>query len=325
MIAGLERRRPAVTGLTAAVLAGMFAIRVLPAQEQGGGLKEAAQRFARRQVEGWFRSINRPFPPLRIIGNIYYVGASDTAAYLITTPEGHILINSGFEATVPLIRDSVRKLGFRLEDIRLLLASHAHIDHTGGHAALQKVTGARIVMSERDAALLARGGRGDFVPAGDDVMGYPPARADQIIHDREKVTLGGVTLTAHLTPGHTKGCTTWTMTAQDQGKRYDVVFHGGTTILPGVQLAHNAMYPEIVEDYERTFGVLHSLPCDVFLAPHGFHFGLREKSQRLEDGATPNPFIDPEGYRTFVSRGEEAFRRQLERERPRAPAHRKDS
>ncbi len=307
--------RPPAIALAAALLAGMLAFQAAPGQDTGAGLKDAARGFARRQVEGWFRSMNRPFPPFRIIGNIHYVGASDTASYLIATPEGHILINSGFEATVPLIRDSVRTLGFHFEDIKVLLASHAHIDHAGGHAAVKKQTGARIVMSEPDAALLARGGRGDFLPASDEVLGYEPARADRIIREGDTLTLGGVTLTAHLTPGHTKGCTTWMMRVEDDGKRRDVVFHGGTTILPGVRLVDNPEYPGMAEDYERTFRVLKSLPCDVFLAPHGSQFGLAEKSRRLSAGETPNPFIDPEGYRTFVASGEETFRHRLGRER----------
>ncbi len=243
--------RRTVFSLAAALLAGSVTLRAVPAQGPGAGLKDAARSLARRQVEGWFRSMNRPFPPFRVIGNIHYVGASDTAVYLVTTPEGHILINSGFEATVPLIRDSVRTLGFRFEDIKILLASHAHVDHAGGHATVKEQTGARIVMSEPDAALLARGGRGDFLPASDEVVGYEPARADRIIHDGDTLTLGGVTLTAHLTPGHTRGCTTWTMTVDDGGKRRDVVFHGGTTILPGVKLVDNPGYPGMADDYER--------------------------------------------------------------------------
>jgi metallo-beta-lactamase class B len=316
--------RPAAIALSAAWLVGTSAFQASPGQEAGDGLKDAARAFARRQVEGWFRSMNRPFPPFRIIDNIYYVGASDTASYLIATPEGHILINSGFEATVPMIRDSVRKLGFRFEDIKVLLAGHAHIDHAGGHASIKKQTGACVVMSEADAALLARGGRGDFLPASDEVVGYEPAQADRIIRDGDTVTLGGVTLTAHLTPGHTKGCTTWTMKVKDDGKRRDVVFHGGTTILPGVRLVDNPDYPGMAEDYERTFRVLKGLPGDVFLATHGFQFGLTEKARRLSAGASPNPFIDPEGYRTFVARGEEAFRLRLQRERRRPGEQREE-
>jgi metallo-beta-lactamase class B len=324
MKANSDTLRPAANALIVVLLAGPLAVLPAPGQEPGGGLKEAARSFARKQVEMSFRAMNRPFRPFRIIGNIYYVGASDVASFLIATPEGHILINSGFEATVPLIREGVRKLGFRFEDIKVLLNNHAHVDHAGGHAALKKQSGARIVMSGEDAALLARGGRGDFLPASDEVVGYEPARADRVVRDGDEVTLGGVTLTAHLTPGHTRGCTTWTMRIEEDGKRRDVVFHGGTAILPGVRLVDHPTYPGIVEDCERTFRVLKSLPCDVFLAPHGSQFGLREKARRLSAGERPNPFIDPEGYRTFVARGEEAFRRQLEREGRGAPAHRKD-
>lgn len=294
------------------------------AQGPAGGLRDAARAFARRQVEASLRAMNRPFPAFRIIGNIYYVGAANTAVYLIATPEGHILINSGFDETVPLIRDSMKTLGFRLEDVKLLLANHAHLDHAGGHAAIQRIAGAKIVMSRADADLLARGGRGDFLPTAEDVVDYPPARADRIIADGDTVSLGGVVLTAHLTPGHTQGCTTWTMKVDDeQGVRRDVVFHGGTTVLVGVSLVDNPKYPAIAEDYERTFAVLEKLPCDVFLAPHGTHFDLAAKRRRLEAGERPNPFIDPEGYRAFVKAGREAFRRQLARERI-GSARRKD-
>ncbi len=182
----------------AVALIGGLAVGVSSGQEPGNRLEAAAKEFAKRQIENSFRSMNRPFEPFRMIGNIYYVGASDVASYLIATPEGHILINSGFEDTVPLIRDGVRKLGFRFEDIKVLLNSHAHIDHAGGHALLKKLTGARIVMSEADAELLANGGKGDFLPVSEEVVDYQPARADRIIGDGEHVTLGGVD--AHRSP-----------------------------------------------------------------------------------------------------------------------------
>ncbi|MHB1560384.1 MAG: subclass B3 metallo-beta-lactamase [Isosphaeraceae bacterium] len=296
------------------------------AQGPAGGLKDAARAFARRQVEASLRAMNRPFPAFRIIGNIDYVGAANTAVYLIATPEGHILVNSGFDETVPLIRESMKKLGFRIEDVKLLLANHAHLDHAGGHAAIRRITGARIVMSRADAELLARGGRGDFLPTAEDLVDYPPARADRIIADGDTVSLGGVVLTAHLTPGHTQGCTTWTMTVDDeQGVRRDVVVYGGTTVLVGVSLVDNPKYPAIAEDYERTFALLEKLPCDVFLAPHGTHFDLAAKRRRLEAGERPNPFIDPEGYRAFVKAGRESFRRQLARERPGAAKRKADA
>ncbi len=267
--------------------------------------------------------MNRPFEPFRMIGNLYYVGASDVASFLIATPEGHILINSGFADTVPMIRDHVRKLGFRFEEIKLLLNSHAHLDHAGGHAALKKLTGARIAMSAADADLLAYGGRGDFLPVREDLVAYEPAKADRIIADGDRVTLGGVTLKAHLTPGHTKGCTTWTMIIEEYGKSYHVVIYGSTTILPGVRLVDNPKYPDMAQDFAKTFRVLKSLDCDVFLGPHGTQFGLAEKARRLKAGETPNPFIDPKGYRSYVARAEAAFRQQWDRERRGASAPRR--
>jgi metallo-beta-lactamase class B len=255
--------------------------------------------------------MNLPVEPFRVIGNIYYVGASDVSSFLVTTRDGHILIDSGFETTVPLIREGVRRLGFRFEDIKLLLNSHAHIDHVGGHALLKRLCAAQIVMSEADAATLARGGQGDFLPVDDEVITYEPVNADRIVRDGDEVTQGGVTLRAHITPGHTRGCTTWTTEVEDGGKRLDVVFYGGTTILPGVRLVNNPRYPAIATDFEKTFRLLKALPCDVFLAPHGSMFGLREKAQRRAARESPNPFIDPEAYRLFVTQSEDAFRRTL--------------
>lgn len=278
-------------------------------------LERLAHDFAKVQIERSFRALNRPFEPLKIIDNIYYVGASDVTSFLITSPEGHILIDSGFAATVPMIRDNVRKLGFKIEDVKVLLNSHAHIDHAGGHALFKRLTGARIVMSAADAVLLERGGRGDVLPVGDDVVGYEPIKADQIVHDGDRVTLGGISLTAHLTPGHTRGSTTWTTTALDAGtgKRLNVVFHSSTTQLPGVRLVGNAAYPAIADDYARSFRTLKALPCDVFLAPHGVMFKLGEKAARARSraGTSANPFIDPEGYRAFVTLSEQAFLAKL--------------
>ncbi len=296
------------------LVAGLAAAHVGSGQEPRPNLNQIARDLATKQIENGFRSMNRPVAPFRVIGNIYYVGARDVSSFLITTPEGHILIDSGFKETVPLIREGVRKIGFQFEDIKILLNSHAHIDHAGGHALLKKWTGARIVMSAADADLLAQGGKGDFLPVGDEVVSYEPAKADRIIRDGDQVTLGGVTLTAHLTPGHTKGCTTWTMTVAEGGKRYDVVIFGGTTILPGVRLVGNPKYPGIAEDFAMTFRVLKSLPCDVFLAPHGSMFGLGEKARRLAAEATPNPFIDPAGYRAFIAQAEQVFLQRLKQQ-----------
>ncbi len=300
--------------LFALVLAGVCPDDSASGQEAGPQLGQIAGSLARQQAGRALRSMNRPVEPFRIIGDIYYVGASGVSSFLITTPQGHILIDGGFEETVPLIRDGVRKLGFRFEDIELLLNSHAHLDHAGGLARLKESTGAAIVMSEADAALLSRGGRGDFLPLGDALATYPPARADRLIGDGDRVSHGGVTLTAHLTPGHTKGCTTWTMTVTEGGDRHEVVFVGGAGVLPGVRLVDNPKYPGMDDDFARTFHRLKSLPCDVFLAPHGFHFDLEEKARRLATGEEPNPFIDPVGYRSFIDRSERVYLDQLRRE-----------
>jgi len=269
----------------------------------------------KKEWESW----NAPFPPFRLIGNIHYVGASGISSFLITTLEGHILLDTGFETTVPRIRDSVAKLGFKLTDIKIILNSHAHTDHAGGHALMRELTGARILMSEADAALLASGGTNDFTPYTKELMGYRPAEADRILRDGDKVTLGGTTLTCQLTPGHTKGCTTWTMDVTEDGKTHHVVFFGSTSMLPNVPLVNSAQYPGIADDFTASYKKLKSLRCDVFLAPHAGFFGLAEKAKRLEGGAKPNPFVDPMAFKAFIEQAERKFLVQLENERKGIP------
>jgi len=269
--------------------------------------------LAAAQADETSRSWNQPVEPFKIAGNLYYVGASDITSFLITTPQGHILIDGGFEETVPLIRGSVKKLGFRLEDVKFLLNNHAHYDHAAGLAELKKLSGAKLVVSEGDAPLLAAGGQGDFA-FGDKFL-FPPVQADRTIKDGDTVSLGGTTLTARVTPGHTKGCTTWTMQVKDGGKTLDVVFAGSVSVNPGVTLAVNPKYPRIAEDYAHTFDVLKGLPCDVFLSSHGSFFDLQAKAERLRKGESPNPFIDSKGYHAYLARMEERFRNQLAEER----------
>ena len=256
---------------------------------------------------------NKPFPPFRIIGNIYYVGADDIASYLIVTPRGSMILNSGFDDTPPMIRASVQKLGFKITDVKILLNSQAHFDHVAGQAALQKMTGAKIYSSEREVSVLESGGKTDTRFGQEHT--YPPVHVDHVIRDGEQVTLGGVTLTAHLTPGHSIGCTTWTMRVEDAGKTYDVVFVGGTSINPGVHFVPHPNYPGIAEDFQKTFQILRSLKCDVFLGAHGGYFGMVEKYHRMQQGAEPNPFIDPSGYRAFIDSSEKHFLEQLSAEK----------
>ncbi len=265
------------------------------------------------QADPASRSRNRPVEPYHIVGNVYYVGASDVTSFLITTPAGHVLLDGGFVETAPMIEANIRKLGFKLEDVKVLLGSHAHLDHAGGLAELKRATGAKFEASERDAPLLTRGGKGDFLFG--DKQPFPPVQADRILHDGDTVTLGGTTLTAHLTPGHTMGNTTWTMKAKDGDKIYDVVFAPSTSILDGVSLTKNAAYPQIAEDYAKTFRVLKSLPCDVFLASHASFYNGLDKGERLRKGVKENPFVDPQGYRDYVARMEKKYQEQLQRER----------
>jgi metallo-beta-lactamase class B len=261
------------------------------------------------QADETWRSWNRPVKPFRVVGNIYYVGASDVTSFLITTPQGHILLDGGFAETAPLIKESVRQLGFRLEDVKVLINSHAHSDHAGGLAELKKLTGAQLAASEADAPLLAAGGKDDF--SWGDKYTYPPVRADRLLSDGDRVELGGVTMTARLTPGHTKGCTTWTTKVKEDGRELDVLFIGSTTI-PGHKLVGNVNYPGIAEDYARSFALLKTLPCDVFLAPHGSFFSLTKK---MGQPPKPNPFVDPRAYRRYIQETEKAYLEQLRKER----------
>lgn len=260
------------------------------------------------QADETWRSWNQPVKPFRVVGNIYYVGASDVTAFLIATPQGHILLDGGFAETAPLIRESLRQLGFKPEEVKILINSHAHSDHAGGLAELKKLTGAQLAASEADAPLLAAGGKGDF--SWGDKYTYPPVMADRLLRDGDRVELGGVTMTARLTPGHTKGCTSWTMKVKEDGRELDVVFVGSTTI-SGHKLVGNINYPGIAEDYARSFALLKTLPCDVFLAPHGSFFALTKKMGRPPK---PNPFVDPQAYRRFIQETEKAYLEQLRKE-----------
>lgn len=255
---------------------------------------------------------NQPFPPYKIMGNLYYVGADDITAYLVATPAGHILLNSGYVETVPLIRDSIRKLGFRVEDVKILLNSQAHGDHVAGQAAMRKLTGAKVYSSQPDAVVIESGGKAD--PRWGREETYPPVKVDHIVGDGEQVKLGGSVLVAHLTPGHSIGCTTWTMQVSEGGKHYDVVFVGGVTINPGVHFVGRPTYPGIADDFARTFRVLRALQCDVFLGAHGKYYGMLRKYRQMQQSPQPNPFIDPQGYRDLIDRSEKAYLDQLKRE-----------
>jgi len=254
---------------------------------------------------------DEPFPAHRVIGNVYYVGSKQLASYLITTPEGHFLINSSFEETVPLIRVAVESLGFKMRDVKILLASHAHSDHVAGHALLQEMTGAKVYVMRGDEQVITAGGEGQYLYT---TSRWKPCKVDRVLEDGEEVKLGGVTLLARRTPGHTRGCTTWTWRCEDGGKSCDVVVIGSPNVNPGYRLVNNKDYPEIADDFAKTFTILKSLPCDVFLGAHGDYYGMVTKYDRLNAAggdASKNPFIDPEGYRAYVDLKEKAFRKTL--------------
>ena len=241
-----------------------------------------------------------PFEPHKVIDNIYYVGTKGLSTYLITSPEGHIAINSSFDWTVPMIRANVEKLGFKFSDIKILLISHAHGDHCAGSALFKELSGAKYMVMEGDVPEVEKptGGR------------YPGLKVDRVLKDGDVVKLGNNVLTARLTPGHTKGCTTWTMKAREGGKTYDVVFIGSPNVNAGYKLVNNEQYPQIAEDYERMFRVLKSLSADVYLGAHGDYYDMVAKFARMKPGAA-NPFIDPDGYKRYISDKEQEFRTKL--------------
>jgi metallo-beta-lactamase class B len=251
-----------------------------------------------------------PFPPFRIAGNLYYVGSKGLANYLITTPRGHILINSDLEANVPLIKASIEQLGFRFSDVKILLISHAHWDHDAGSAKVKDLTGATYMVMDADVPVVESGGKADFHYGSNPEMSYAPVRVDRVLHDGDEVRLGDAVLVAHLTPGHTKGTTTWTLVVRDGARTYNAVIIGSPNVNPGYKLVDNAQYPTIAQDYERTFRVLKDLPCDLFLGAHGGYFDMEAKYARMKAGAK-DVFVDPAGCVAFVRQKEQEFRSEL--------------
>jgi len=260
----------------------------------------------------------KPFPPFKIAGSLYYVGSKGLANYLITTPRGHILINSDLEENVPLIQASVERLGFKFTDIKVLLISHAHWDHDAGSNIIKKLTGAKYMVMDADVPVVESGGKTDFQYGNVPASLYTPTKVDRVLHDGDEVKLGGAVLVAHLTPGHTKGCTTWTMKVKEAGQTYNVVVIGSPNVNPGYRLVNNTAYPQIAADYEKMFRVLKSLPCDIFLGAHGNYFDFETKYARLKGGALA-AFVDPEGYKKYVADKEQAFKTELARQRAALP------
>jgi metallo-beta-lactamase class B len=255
----------------------------------------------------------QPFDPVRIVGNIYYVGTRGLSSFLIVTPAGGVLIDTGEAESVPFVRANIERLGFHLNEVKLLLAGHAHYDHIGGQAELKRLTGAQTVAMDADVEAIQSGV--DRSALGD--RGWTPIKIDRVVRDGDTVSLGGTTLTAHLTPGHTQGCTTWTTDVIEDGHRYRVAFVCSVTVNEGVHLIGNTRVPDIADHYARTFRVLKDLKPDVFVAEHGSAFDLEakaEKARGLQKGQA-NPFVDPEGYKRFVAQSEEAYLARLKAEK----------
>jgi metallo-beta-lactamase class B len=260
----------------------------------------------------------RPADPFRIAGNLYFVGASDVSAFLVTGPDGHVLIDGGYAGTAPMIVNSIAKLGFRITDVKLLLNSHGHFDHAGGLAALKKASGAQLWVNEGDADAIESGGARDLALgpwrflAAVGIAKYKPVKVDRRLQDGAVVRLGPIQLTAHHTPGHTRGCTSWSFPVRDSGRELLAVNICSLALLPLDSLVNPERYPSVRSDFERSFAKLRSLPADIHLAPHARQFDRERKLQaRARESDPAVPFIDPAGYRRAIDRAEQRFHRRL--------------
>jgi len=260
---------------------------------------------------------NVPEPPLRVVGPIHYVGTHELGAYLFVTPAGHILLDGGIPASAPLIAQSIRTLGFKPEDIRILLTSQAHFDHVGTMAYFQRLSKARVEVMRGDDRIVEDGGKSDYLFGSDPdpTVRFEPVKVDRVLADGDTVTLGDVTLTAKLTPGHTPGCTTWISTVRDGGKTYRVVFPGSVSVNPGTRLVDRPSYPGILEDYRRTLDILGSLEPDIFLTAHASLFHLANKRKRTSKDAPAEAFVDREGYRALIAERRAAFEQEVSRQK----------
>lgn len=272
-----------------------------------------APRSITPDLQALLEEFSVPFEPFHFAGNIYYVGTKELASFLFVTPVGNILLDTGMEQTVPLIRRNIEKLGFKFSDTRIIINSHAHFDHAAGDRDVRDATGAQVMVMTADADEIRRG-HPEFE------LGWKACPVDRLLHDGDTVSLGGTRLTAHLTPGHTKGCTTWTTTVRENGRPYHVVLLGGFTVNEGVTLLGTASYPNMAKDFAHTFQALKALPCDIFGAQHSYFFDMEAKVARIASGG-PNPFIDPAGYRKLVAEAKASYEQQLVLERRKNGSH----
>jgi len=299
---------------SARALAALCAVGLLPAAF--GQSREELASNPKHFLEAASREMKWEVPtaPTKVVGPIYFVGTTGLSSWLITTPQGHILLNTGMPSSGPMIADSIRQLGFSPEEIRIIIFSHAHVDHVGAVAFMKKLSGASVLAMEQEAELLQSGGALDFQYGQEPDFRFEPVKANRLLHDGDRLTIGDLVLTARLTPGHTKGTTTWTTRVMDGGKSYNVVFPDGTSVNPGYRLTGKPSYPDIEGDYWKTFGVLESIKPDIWLAPHTQRFGFEAKRARAVTQG-PDGWVDPEGYRKYVAEARQEFEAQLAAER----------
>ncbi len=259
---------------------------------------------------------NEPFPPFKIAEQLYYVGASDYSSYLIVTKAGLIVIDGGDAPVGPQVVKNIKTLGFDTRQIKILLNTHEHFDHAAGLAEVKRAAApdVKFYASAADGAIVAAGGKGDPFLKGPRFE-YEPVKVDVTVKDGDKVSLGGMTLTAHITGGHTAGCTTWTFPVTMAGKTYQALDLCSASVLPGYKLGKTETYPGQTAAYEKSFAFWRSQPCEVFIASHGAFFGMHEKKAALDAGKT-EAFVDPKGCKAFVDRAEGAFRTELKKQNP---------
>lgn len=269
-------------------------------------------------------SWSQPTEPFRVVGTVHFVGTSELGVYLVTSSEGHILIDGGVPSAAPVIEASIRKLGLDPKEIRILLTTQAHFDHVGTMAYFKKLSGARAFVMDGDVPVLESGGKSDYLFGPKPEYHYEPVKVDRVLKDGDTVTLGGATLKAVRTPGHTPGSTTWTMTADEHGTKYSVVFPASAGINPGTRLVTNPSYPGIADDYGYTLKTLGSMAPDIFLGSHTGFFDMETKRTALFAKKTPHPFVDPAGWRAYVASRQKAFDEYVAKEKAQAAAPAQD-
>jgi metallo-beta-lactamase class B len=296
---------------SAAALACVLTVPAIAFTQDREALANDPKLFLERASEtlGW----TQPTDPIHVAGPVYFVGTQGLAAWLIETSQGHILLNTAMPGSGPMIAASIRTLGLRPEDVKILLAGHAHVDHVGGHAYIQKLSGARVAMVAEEVDLIESGGKLDFHYGAVPEFAFDPVRVDQVLRDGDQVRLGDVALTAHLTPGHTKGSTTYSLPIAEKGRPYLVVFPDGTSINPGYRLIGSPSYPGIADNYRRTFAVLEKLKPDIWLSSHTDFFDFEGKRARAaREGVAA--WVDPEGYRKAIADARAKFEATIKTE-----------